>query len=87
MRKSQNPLAEVFKRVSELERFAMNRADFKKLDTVIATREKDSWFLLSSGKFVQILNINQNSYDYPVISNTSTKKLFIDIHVTQKLSM
>ena len=57
--KSQNPLAQVVKRVSELERFEMNGTDFKNLDTVITTREKDSWFLLSLGKFAQILNISQ----------------------------
>ena len=78
VRKSQNPLAQVVKRVSELERFAMNGADFKNLDTVIATREKDSWFLFASGKFDQMLKINQNSYHCRVISNTSTKNLFID---------
>ena len=78
VKKSQNPLAQVVKRVSELERFAMNGADFKNLDTAIATRETDSWFLLSSGKFAQILNINQNSYDCRVTSNTSTKNLSID---------
>ena len=78
VKKSQNPLAQVVKGVSELERFPMNGADFKNLDIAIAAREKDSWFLLSSGEFAQILDINQNSYDCRVISNTSTQNLFND---------
>ena len=78
VRKSHNSLAQVVKRISELERFAMNGIDFKNLDTVITIREKDSSFLLSPGKFAQISKIKQNSYDYRVISNTSTQKLFID---------
>ena len=77
VRKSHNSLAQVVKRISELERFAMNGIDFKNLDTVITIREKDSSFPLSSGKFAQISNIKQNSYDCRVISNTSTQKLFI----------
>ena len=56
----------------------MNGADFKNLDTAITTREKNSCCLLSSGKFAQILNINQNSYDCRLISNTPTQNLFID---------
>ena len=83
VRKSQNPLAQVVKRVNESERFGMNGADFKNLDTVTTTREKDSWFLFSSGKFAQILNRNQNSHDCRVISNTLTKNLSL-IYLTQK---
>ena len=56
----------------------MNGTDFKNLDSVIATREKDIQFPLSSGKFDQILDIKQNTSDCRVISNTSTENLLID---------
>lgn len=74
--KAQNPLPQVVKRVEELENFAMNDASHKDAKTTVLTTEKDSWFLLSSGNFAQIKEINDNSLSCKVISKHYFQNLY-----------
>ena len=60
VRKAQNPLAQIVKRVSELENVAMSSVSQKVITTKISKQNKDSWFLLKSGEFCQIKEINLN---------------------------
>ena len=60
VRKTQNPLAQIVKRVTELENLALSSATHKHYLTKISTNDKDSWFMMKSGSFCQVKEINSD---------------------------
>lgn len=54
VRKSQNPIAQIAKRMKETETFPSRRMP-KKLHITISTKKKDSCFLLKNGKFAFVI--------------------------------
>ena len=79
VRKSHNPLAQIVKRIRELENLAMSGTSQKAPATKVSTSEKDSWFLLKSGEFAQIKEINGNGlYSCDVIHKRYHRSLFIN---------
>ena len=79
VRKSENPLAQIVKRIGELENLAMSGTTQKTSTTKISKMHKDSWFLLQSGDFAQIKEINgDGSCVCDVISKRHHKSLFFE---------
>ena len=78
VRKTQNPLSQIVKRVKELEIFEMNDVTSKQIVTKISVKEKDSWFMLKTGSFVQIKGIN---HDLTLEGDVITKRHFRNIFV------
>ena len=57
VRKSQNPLSQVVKRVAELEEHALSGSYHKVNRTKYSVNKKDAWFFLTCGDFVLIEEI------------------------------
>ena len=77
VRKSQHPSSQIVKRVGELENHAMSGTSQKHLVTKASKRDRDSWFLLQSGDFAHIMEINANDdYECDVIAKRHFQRLF-----------
>uniref|UniRef100_A0A7M5XAV2 Uncharacterized protein n=1 Tax=Clytia hemisphaerica TaxID=252671 RepID=A0A7M5XAV2_9CNID len=57
VRKAQNPLSQIGKRILELEVFNIKERKSSSHKVVISTRGKDSWFILRSEHFLQIKEV------------------------------
>ena len=76
VRKTQNPLAQIVKRVKELEAISMGEVTQKAFATTVSKREKDSWFLLKSGDIAQLMDTNNDhTYECNVINRKRFKSL------------
>ena len=77
VRKSQNPLFQVVKRVAELQEHALSGSCHKVICTKYSVNKKDAWFLLKSGDFVLIEEIiNEDLFLCHVYKNNNFQKLF-----------
>ena len=77
VRKSQNPLSQVAKRVAELEEHALSGSYHKVIRTKYSVNKKDSWFLLTSGDFVLIEEIiNEDLFLCHVYKKHNFQNLF-----------
>ena len=79
VRKTKNPLSQIVKRISELEKYSMTGTSQKCLSTKISENNQDSWFLLRSGEFAQIKSKNMDdSYSCNVVMKHHHQSLFTE---------
>ena len=83
VRKSQNPLSQVVKRVAELEEHALSGSYHKVNRTKYSVNKKDAWFLLTSGDFVLIEEIINEDFSYAIFTKNTIFKIYSQCHVTQ----
>ena len=81
--KSQNPLSQVVKQVAELEEQALSGSYHKVIRTKYSVNKKDPWFLLTSGDFVLIEKIINETYSYLMFTKNAIFKIYSKYHVSQ----
>ena len=80
IRKPQSPLSQVLKRFSELENLEISCNQYAKSHRVIfSPKFKDSWFLLYTGEFAQIIGkLDNDQFNCVVLKNCVYKSAFTD---------
>ena len=79
VRKSQSPLSQIAKRISELEGFHMKERSHTDHNLKNLSRERDAWFLSRNGDFVKIIEHLKNGM---LRCETYPKRLFDNIFET-----
>ena len=78
MRTSHNPIAQVGKRIIELENVG-SHINHKNIKTKVSTNQKDSWFLLNNGDYACIKDTRNNGeFSCDVIHPIHIQNLFTE---------
>lgn len=75
VRNSNNPLAQVIKRMQELDNFDQNE-NHKDVNVKISANARDSWFLTTKGDIAQINTVQQSSLVCDIVSNRNVRPYF-----------